>query len=172
MVIEVKNVFELIRSGRVRRWHTDTDMNGVVENNADHQWQVAMLLIYLNPDVTRGTLIHALTHDVGELRTGDMSYTVKRNNPDLAASVAEHESVEKRKIIENLTVCDSNLVKLCDWASAWLTMMRHRPNLRDRADWLRQRHEMRGLAERSGYIEKFDEFLLGVELATNAGYLV
>jgi 5'-deoxynucleotidase YfbR-like HD superfamily hydrolase len=49
----------------------------------EHSMQVMRIILALYPEAPRHLLIHCMTHDVGEMVSGDPPYPVKRNNADL-----------------------------------------------------------------------------------------
>lgn len=136
----IKDITKALRSGRVTRWHQNPDMNHSNENNAAHQWGVAMWALFLEPQLSRSALIAALTHDVGELRAGDLSYDFKKAAPTLAAAHAKIEMSARAEItdIPVLTDREMTIVKIADWLAAWDAMCHYQPSLRYLDDWIRQ----------------------------------
>lgn len=144
---------DLLRSGQVRRWHSNPDLGECGENNAQHQWAVAMIAWRLKPDISRAGLLYALTHDAGELVAGDLGYEFKRDNPEFAAAHRAYEFAARERMLPAPADCpegEADLVKLADWVSAWNTMCRYFPSLAIRDDWGRQAAEMLDLADRLG----------------------
>lgn len=124
-----------------RRWHTNFDLCDTVDYDSGHQGRVALLVLSLFPDASRDLLVAALTHDQGESAVGDFSYTVKVSEPVLAdiLSGMEADARALQGFDEiHLHADDWRRMKLCDWLDAWLWMMRHRPALHTRADWVAQ----------------------------------
>lgn len=68
-------------AGCVLRYHTWPHVRS--QSNAEHSWQVARLLLAIWPDAPRNVIVYCLTHDVGEVGTGDAPFPIKRDNPDL-----------------------------------------------------------------------------------------
>lgn len=140
----IHNIFDMLDSGRVRRWHCNPDMADCGEDNAQHQWHVAVFVLWLKPEASRELLIAALTHDTGELMTGDLPYPVKSANPEMYQM---HEAIEREKRLsiiktERLTEHEINVLKAADRLAAWDRMLRHAPGLRHRSDWRRDQAEM------------------------------
>lgn len=52
------------------------------QSNGEHSCQILRILLTVWPDCPRRMLVHAVTHDVGEM-AGDIQYPYKRNNPEL-----------------------------------------------------------------------------------------
>jgi 5'-deoxynucleotidase YfbR-like HD superfamily hydrolase len=106
--------WELWLSGRVRRYHTH--VANPQQNLAEHQWGVAAILLRINPRCSRTLLIHALTHDVGEVRVGDLPAPVKWNNPDIAEA---HNDLENDELQQALGWQDDGLTQEeQDWLKA------------------------------------------------------
>lgn len=69
----------IVEGGRVERFHTRPGVKP--DSDAAHSWLVAMLceVLTVSPDGPRNILLRAaLTHDLGEQYTGDMSSPAKR----------------------------------------------------------------------------------------------
>ena len=81
MKTDMNDLFNMIRGGAIKRYHT-LEIIGE-QSVASHSWGVAMILQYLNPNVSKEAILRALTHDVAELFTGDVPAPVKWANPDL-----------------------------------------------------------------------------------------
>jgi len=83
-------------AGEVIRYHTwpHTRQQSVGE----HSWQVCRILMSIAPAPYWVKLLpHTVTHDIGEIGTGDVPYPVKANNPELGRlfDELEHETVEE-----------------------------------------------------------------------------
>jgi 5'-deoxynucleotidase len=77
----IDNLFEVVRGGTIKRYHT---LETIGEQSVGaHSWGVAIILQYLEPNVSKIAILKALTHDVAELYTGDIPAPVKWDNPDL-----------------------------------------------------------------------------------------
>lgn len=145
------------RAGFIRRWHTNFDLCDTVDCDAGHQGRVAILVLSIFPKASRELLIAALTHDQGEAAVGDLSYDAKRANPALAKMVHELESVEiSVQGLPDLVLGNYGLkaLKLCDSLDAWLWMLRHKPHLVTRSDWLKQLDDMRTQADQLGVTDQ------------------
>ena len=140
----IHDLYNLIRSGRVMRWHSNPDMSRCGEDLAQHQWSTAIIALRLDPHLSRDAMIWCLTHDSGEMVAGDLSYDFKRANPGIAEAHAEAETDARDKLVSGcnvLSIDEWRVVKLADWLSAYATMIRHEPWLRFRADWVAQREK-------------------------------
>ena len=136
-----ENILDILRSGEVRRWHQNPEMVDCDERNSSHQWDTAMVLLYLEPNVSRDTLIYALTHDVGELIAGDLSSPFKREYPLVAHAHGEVELQCRSSIVGfdtspvRLSPHSVSLVRAADRLAAYWRMIRHRPALRHTDEW-------------------------------------
>lgn len=76
-------------AGDVRRYHTWSVLRP--QTNADHTWNCLRIYLqtfkYISPHVTE----YIVFHDCGELRTGDLPFPVKMNNPELKRIIDEEE---------------------------------------------------------------------------------
>lgn len=133
------NILDILRSGEVRRWHQNPEMVDCNERNSSHQWDTAMILLHLDPNVSRDALVYALTHDVGELIAGDLSSPFKREYPLAAHAHSKVEMAVREHILCGnsplLTLDDATLIRTADQLAAYWRMIRHRPALRHDAEW-------------------------------------
>jgi hypothetical protein len=135
------NILTVLRSGLVHRWHSNPDMAHHSETLAEHQWSTAMIALKIDPYLSKDALIYALTHDVGEMRTGDWPAPFKRDEPEMRQRGAEMERDFRRKNVgpeSILTDHEHRVVKIADWISAAFTVIRHEPWLFHREVWRRQ----------------------------------
>lgn len=131
------NPFELIRSGLVRRWHTNPDLAHSGETLGHHQWVVANLVLWFHPSPSMALVKESLRHDVGELKAGDLSQPFKARNPELAAEHSRLELSFRDEICgtEFLTEEEAGWLKLCDRLAAYVWMLGAAPHLRHQAGW-------------------------------------
>lgn len=111
------NVDQLFRwklGARVNRYHT----HGLIRPPSvdQHQWGVAVIALYLEPELSRNALIKALVHDLGEYDTGDVPAFVKRSNPELRKQLKEVEFKVERRIGTDFVVTEieERIIKLAD----------------------------------------------------------
>ena len=71
----MNNLRFIANSSRVVRWHTSIVNHR--ETLGEHHAMVSQLVLLLFPDCSKETLAYAITHDVGELLTGDIPSPVK-----------------------------------------------------------------------------------------------
>lgn len=102
-------------SGQLRRYHTWSVHRE--QTTAEHQWQTARILLAIYPSCDRTTLIEALFHDIGEGASGDPPYPVKRDNPDLKATMDRIEGAARLSMVLPWGVPPAReLPPLCRWA--------------------------------------------------------
>lgn len=112
-------------AGGVRRYHTwAVHQNQTV---AEHTWQILRILLTIWPQVPRSVLIHAVTHDMGEM-AGDIQYPFKLLFPELGAGSVKTENYvrdQQRKGIgappetHPLSPYEKHVFKLCDNLEMW-----------------------------------------------------
>lgn len=129
----------IYRAGLVKRWHQNPELSPVGQDNAAHQWGVAMLVLMLNPDPSPALIRGALTHDVGELRCGDLSGPFKQQYKDFANEHAEIETRLRTEMLgelePDLTLIDQMWLNFCDRFEAILHAKFHRPDLMAIRGW-------------------------------------
>jgi len=76
-------------AGRVVRYHTWPQVGQ--QTVAEHGWNVARIVLAIAPDAPGYVISHALFHDVGEIKTGDLPYPIKKDNPSLKKVMDELE---------------------------------------------------------------------------------
>lgn len=69
-----------LEAGRVARYHATPSVS--TQSVAAHSWGVAVLLLHIFPDCSKGLLKEALLHDTEEYWTGDIPYHFKRDCPE------------------------------------------------------------------------------------------
>lgn len=67
------------RALQVTRYHTWPRLRD--QSVGEHSAQVMRILLAIHPEAPRHMLVHCIVHDIGEERTGDPPYPVKRDNP-------------------------------------------------------------------------------------------
>lgn len=128
------SLYDIIRAGRVARWHANPDMAHIRETNAEHQWMVAVILLQLLPKDAAPLAEHltfaALHHDVGEV-IGDLPAPFKDRRPEVAALHAEEEAKLREEMGAGfwLTAEERDWLSLADRLAAWVHVAHHRPEL-------------------------------------------
>lgn len=159
----MSNAYRAWKASFTRRWHSNYDLCDTLDYVSGHQQRVALLMLALKPDVSRVALIHAITHDQGEMAAGDWSRLLKKGMP--LEVYEHHKAAEDEEIaaqfgsIPNLTVRETDLLRLCDWLDAWLWMMRNARHLYARVDWQVQKADTLALADRLGLDEEVEALI-------------
>ncbi len=134
------------KSGYVTRFHANPDVPA--ETLAEHHCRVAQILYAICQPSTE-LIFAALHHDVGELVVGDLPWTFKRANPEIAAM---HREAEARALVAivgrsfRLTPREADLLHLADRIAAHLYGERHNPGPEWQRDWV----DIHNLANRLG----------------------
>ena len=151
------------QAGFTRRWHNHPVMCDTDDPDSGHMQRVTILLLSFWPDAPRDLIVAAVTHDQGEIDSGDVSYTLKRRRPDIAAALHE---IEEESIAEQgfPPVPSDPRLKFCDSLDSYLWMLRYKPFLTERDEWRRQKGELWSDAIGLGVHEKFENLLGGAEV--------
>lgn len=150
----MNRILRIWRASFTRRWHQNFDLCHTADPVGGHQGRTALLVLGLFPKASRALVVAAVTHDQGEVASGDMSFDAKKRFPDLAETLwmVEGEEIEEQGLAgyDNLQPKEFKALKLCDWLDAWLWMMRHARHLYARSDWQEQLRLCRRSAEDLG----------------------
>lgn len=150
--------YDLIRSGQVRRWHMNPDMASTDENNAQHQWMVLQIVMILEPYASRDLILEAAQHDVGELRSGDLSAPFKDENPAMAQEHAWFEAKRRAEIcgVRELSASELAVLNLADRIAAYIWMLMSKPLLAHRPHWAKDLARIQSMALASGHRKPVD----------------
>ncbi|MBL9047774.1 MAG: hypothetical protein JNK34_10795 [Tabrizicola sp.] len=145
----------LYLSGSVQRWHMNPAMAWAGQTDADHQGRCVLLLLALHSDPSVALIRAVATHDVGELGAGDLSYDLKRREPDLAARHAAFETAEREALCgpdPELSHVDACWLKLIDRleATCWCLTNNPREYERSSSGWLAAEPVLLADADRLG----------------------
>ena len=88
---------DIYKAGQVARYHCNPEMSLFRQTNADHQWGCVALILMMHKNPSVCLLRAAAFHDVGEMKAGDLPYTVKIENPEHATA---HDELEYRMSAE------------------------------------------------------------------------
>ncbi|MEY4863793.1 MAG: hypothetical protein RLZ51_1888 [Pseudomonadota bacterium] len=138
---------------RVQRYHTNPHLARVGQTNADHAHGVASIIAMLHPEPSAALLRAALWHDAGERWAGDLPSPFKEEFPDVAR---QHRFAEQRLALRAaplepmLTPDEESWLKMADGLEALFFAALHRPNLLERADWLKHMDDVLDRAEDHG----------------------
>lgn len=112
-------------AGQVTRYHTWPVARS--QTVAEHSWQVARLLLAIWHNAPPEVVVHCLTHDMGEVGTGDAPYPIKVRNPILKKEMDRLESIAHNSMVLpwgvppalNLEGFAHAVFKLCDFIEMW-----------------------------------------------------
>lgn len=123
-------------AGFVRRWHANPDLAHTVDRIDGHSARVARIILALHPDPTVALLKAALTHDDGEIVTGDVPWGAKQN-PDLksALNVAEFNARNDLWPVDKCTADDHRWINFADRLDAYMWASHHAPHVLHRDGW-------------------------------------
>lgn len=127
--MKVKHLLDLYKFQEVYR--ACNKKNNIPENDAEHSWFVAMLILCLMPDLEdefgelnkEKLLTMAIIHDMGELGTGDIPTWAKNNNHKLDEisfirnyfdKLNRADLIPLFEELENTSSLEANIVKSCD----------------------------------------------------------
>ena len=150
---------QILRAGRVRRWHSNPDLSHVDDSVEAHAGRVAKIIAYLWPDASADLLRMALRHDDGEVATGDVSGEFKRLCPDMASMLSQLEAVHRVQMWGRdpvLTDLDAKRLDLADKLDAYLFAARHAPEVMGGDGWPEARDRILAAAYALGVIEKLE----------------
>lgn len=139
---------EILRSGRVKRWHSNPDLAWTNQTNAEHQWACAMLA-YLLWEYDWKLLESALIHDVGEVNIGDMSSPAKNKYHDLKEMLDKIEG-ENFKHLGLTKPRSCSRLRLIDMTEAYIWAKQHAPQIMDKLGWPEMKEEIIRLADDLG----------------------
>ncbi len=146
----------------VRRWHTNPHMSNTVDPVAYHGGRMAVLAIMLWPG-DANLLEACITHDLGEVASGDVPWGGDKTTADAVADAWSRK--HGLDIHLELTVTKSDRLKFLDRADAYLWARHNAPNLMTRGDWEAQREWLCEEAHRLGILPKWHQILLDTAAA-------
>lgn len=158
---------EVIRAGRVTRWHSNPDLAHIRESDAEHQWMVAVILLAIYPNRSPldllPLLVAGIVHDTGEL-IGDLPLDFKLRCPDVAKAHADEEAKVRTELGTGyfLRPSEEAWLKLADRLSALVHVAHHRPELLRQNKWQADRVWVQDKAQQLGCFEAVMDLLLKV----------
>tara|TARA_R110000822_G_scaffold84867_2_gene199009 strand:+ start:3526 stop:4041 length:516 start_codon:yes stop_codon:yes gene_type:complete len=78
----VEQIRAILNSGDVVRFHSCTGVDK--QKNSEHQWGCALIVQFIYPECSKDLLLAALTHDAAECHTGDIPFSIKKDNTELS----------------------------------------------------------------------------------------
>lgn len=135
----IQKVFD---AGLTHRWHTNPHLAGTVDRLDGHQARVARLALYLfDGDCTVAFITACLTHDDGESVTGDIPFPNEKTPAQVEAEESAWGDIWGTHSVgawcRSLSDLETRRLKFCDRLDAYMWMRHHRPDLRDRSDWVK-----------------------------------
>lgn len=153
------------RAGAIRRWHTNHALAGTGDRVDAHSGRVARIILAWHPAPSLALLRAALTHDDGEIGTGDIPGPVKAALPfEVALDLERIEDAARAAIwgeYPELTEDEGLWLTLADRLDAYLWALDHDADV-DSADWREMRHRIKGLAIRLNVADKLAEVMAEV----------
>lgn len=160
------NLQTIFNAGRVRRWHKNAALSWTDDYNDGHQGRVARLILALHPKPSNYLLAAALTHDDGEIESGDMDAEFKRSNPIIADALQKFEDAATCKMwgvnftpSSALNPKEKSWLKFCDRLDAYMWVKHKQPSELEKEDWQRQNKELKEFAEKNGITAYVEEIL-------------
>lgn len=126
------------RAGAIRRWHANASLADTGDRIDAHSGRVARIILALHPAPSLALLRAALTHDDGEIGTGDIPGPVKAQIPlKVVIELDRIEAAARAKIwgkYPELTEDERLWLILADKLDAYLWACAHGVNV-ESADW-------------------------------------
>lgn len=137
----INNILKAWNAGFVRRWHTQPRLVDTIDPCNGHAQRCTVLLLLFWPDSTRDSIIDTIIHDQGEDDSGDMARPSKQRFPEIKEMMAqvEAESIEAQGF-PTIIVTGTELArrKFVDLLDSYLWMLRHKPQMASRPEWVDQ----------------------------------
>ena len=142
---------DLYLSSFVRRWHTDARLAPTGQTLGHHQWGVATLILTLHPNPSRSLILAALTHDAGELLTGDVPYAFKKfygggGVADAVEIAGEAERDDMLGFTLEIEDTEQEWLEMCDRLESVLYVAVHDPDRLRQDGWKKVRAQIEGWA--------------------------
>jgi len=150
----------------VRRWHTQPLLCDSHDPIGGHQARCTHMLLLFWPDSTRDAIIDCVIHDQGEIASGDMARPAKQMFPDLRDMMSKVEGQEIRDQgwkpgpINGIELKRRKFVDLFD---SYLWMLRHRPSMQRKTEWVEQKDLLDNWATELGVTDMFRHYLAAAE---------
>lgn len=118
--MKIENFMQMVEGSLVKRWHTKETIK--TQNNAEHQWNVAMICYFIDPAISTLRLMHALTHDCLENITGDVPYSTKQCSSRISDALKFEEDllVEKYQLPSCQNIEHVKIIKAADRICAYM----------------------------------------------------
>ena len=121
----------------IRRWHSNPELAHIHDTLGEHHGRAGLLVIMFWPDHSHDLLKAAITHDLGEVVTGDLSATFKAARPDVAkaAYCLETDYLHTWGLLFPLSDLDHERLKFVDRLDAYWRAKRDAPHLMNGNGW-------------------------------------
>lgn len=111
--MDIEVLEELRAAGDILRFHTSPLRQP--QTVGQHTYNVALLVLAIDPDASPALLRAALLHDAPEIMTGDVPSPVKWKHQFLEDALREVEAIMLRRInFPQLTTTEREILKLAD----------------------------------------------------------
>lgn len=144
-----QRLLNTLASGAVVRYHAAPTVYPK-QAVSSHAWGVQVLLLHVAEpgSLTVNLLLEAALHDSGELTTGDIPYTFKRDNPELRTVLHEAEGTARAETVLGgkgfaLTEREQALLKVADTLEGLHYCTENEPRCIVRDRWLNAYHHAR-----------------------------
>lgn len=122
MIVDIES--DPRHAGQVLRYHTWPVHRQ--QSVGEHSWQIARIMVTIWQDCPRKLLVHAVTHDVGQM-AGDVPHQFKRDNPNMKremtlTELSVHKSMTTRWSLpspEPLHQYEMDFFKMCEHIEMW-----------------------------------------------------
>jgi 5'-deoxynucleotidase YfbR-like HD superfamily hydrolase len=110
-------------AGLVKRYHTWPVIRE--QTVAEHTWHVLRIYDQIFGLPSLNAIRAVIYHDVGEVKTGDAPFPVKRENSDMKAAYDRVEAIHRSKLLDGVdpedstTVDEHRYLKICDLLEMW-----------------------------------------------------
>lgn len=156
-------ILDILRAGRLRRYHSNVELEGGRQTNADHSWNALSLLLYFDPEASRAVILATQYHDVGE--EFDIPFPHKQRHPELKRLVDDIESLRRATLIGRdpvglITPEERQLLKLCDGVECVAYAALTNPTILGAFGWPKMVESLREQAISAGHGVKFAELML------------
>jgi 5'-deoxynucleotidase YfbR-like HD superfamily hydrolase len=107
-------------AGEIPRYHTWPHLR--TQSIGEHTWQLLRILLAIYPNMPREMMVHVMYHDLGETKTGDAPYPIKKDNPILKSEMdrIEVEALGEMGVyLPPLVPLDKSVMKYAELLEMW-----------------------------------------------------
>jgi hypothetical protein len=141
-------IHEAWKAGHVRRWHANPDLCHINDTTAAHAGRMAVMALQFFPNDAWELFPAIAAHDNAEDVTGDVPFTFKHNNQDIAETIQKIEikTLIKRGLAYVLSEDGYKRLKFLDRLDAYKTMLHYAPHLASQDVWIEASSRLSKLA--------------------------